>query len=88
MLWAFQTLFDGYSCVRKMRDLLLVDFEDFSFFLNQLKSNVIWRHCIACCSINLLLQKIKSALGLGLCAIYTSHRHLEHVLACPVRMMP
>ena len=34
----FQILFDGYSCVRKMRHLLLADFEDVSSFLNQLKS--------------------------------------------------
>ena len=30
----FQILFDGYSCVRKMRHLLLADFEDVSSFLN------------------------------------------------------
>ena len=35
----FQILFDGYSCVRKMRHLLLADFEDVSSFLNQLNEN-------------------------------------------------
>ena len=30
----FQILFDGYSCVRKMRHLSLADFEDVSFLEN------------------------------------------------------
>ena len=44
----FQILFDGYSCVRKMRHLLLADFEDVSSFLNQLKSTRYLKilHCI------------------------------------------
>ena len=31
-------VFDGFSCVRKIRHLLLAYFEDVSSFLNQLKS--------------------------------------------------
>ena len=44
----FQILFDGYSCVRKMRHLLQTDFEDVSSFLNQLKSTRYLKilHCI------------------------------------------
>ena len=44
----FQILFDGYSCVRKMRHLLLADFEDVSSFLNQLKSKRYLKilHCV------------------------------------------
>jgi virulence-associated protein VapD len=31
-----------YSCVRKMRHLMLTDFEDVSSYLNQLKLKIIW----------------------------------------------
>jgi hypothetical protein len=31
-----------YSCVRKMRHLMLTDFEDASSYLNQLKLKIIW----------------------------------------------
>ena len=53
----FQILFDGYSCVRKMRHLLLADFEDVSSFLNQLKSKRYLKilHCVL--RVSLFLSK-------------------------------
>ena len=53
----FQILFDGYSCVRKMRHLLLADFEDVSSFLSQLKSKRYLKilHCVL--RVSLFLSK-------------------------------
>ena len=63
----FQILFDGYSCVRKMRHLLLADFEDVSSFLNQLKSTRYLKilHCIlrvTTISLFLFSKQIESVL--------------------------
>ena len=53
----FQILFDGYSCVRKMRHLLLAYFEDVSSFLNQLKSKGYLKILNCILRISLFLSK-------------------------------
>ena len=65
----FQILFDGYSCVRKMRHLLLADFEDVSSFLNQLKSTRYLKilHCILRISLFLFSKQIESCSTVYLC---------------------